>query len=164
MAVGLQDRPSAAPNDGFWKSDYKIIKKPSFTDANSAIASLIFAYAGTPAFFNIAAEMRDPVHYTKALIICQTILSVIYITVGIVVYYFCGSYVSSPALGSAGPLLKKICYGIALPGLLVALILMLHVHDPSPQSFGLQVANISVVCEQVCVSPNPQRLETSDGQ
>jgi hypothetical protein len=30
----------------------------------------------------------------------------------------CGQYVASPALGSAGPLIKKISYGIALPGLI----------------------------------------------
>lgn len=49
-----------------------------------------------------------------------------YITIGIVVYYFCGSYVASPALGSAGPLLKKICYGFALPGLIVTTTLVIH--------------------------------------
>lgn len=50
-----------------------------------------------------------------------------YLLVGIVVYYFCGSYVASPALGSAGPLLKKVCYGIALPGLLATTVLPAHV-------------------------------------
>lgn len=30
-----------------------------------------------------------------------------YITVGIVIYYHCGSYVPSPALGSADPTVKK---------------------------------------------------------
>lgn len=46
--------------------------------------------------------------------------------VGTVVYYYCGQYVSSPALGSAGPLLKRICYGLAFPGLLVTGILNVH--------------------------------------
>lgn len=127
VAVGFQERPWAAPREGPWTSDYRVINHPSFTDAMSSISSLIFAYAGTPAFFNIAAEMREPRDYTKALIVCQTLLTAIYITVGTVVYYFCGSYVSSPALGSAGPLLKRVCYGLALPGLLVAVTLMLHV-------------------------------------
>lgn len=43
-----------------------------------------------------------------------------------VVYYYCGSYVSSPALGSAGVLLKKIAYGFSLPGLIVTTTLCLH--------------------------------------
>lgn len=45
---------------------------------------------------------------------------------GSVVYHYCGQYVSSPALGSAGPLLKKVAYGIAIPGLLVGAVLALH--------------------------------------
>ncbi|KAF3401689.1 N amino acid transport system protein [Penicillium rolfsii] len=127
IAVGLQDRPSAAPQEGLWKSDYKLFNKPSFSDAASAISALVFSYAGTPAFFSIASEMRDPRHFTKALVVCQTVVSTAYIVVGIVVYYYCGSYVSSPALGSAGPVVKKAAYGIALPGLFVTAILLTHI-------------------------------------
>jgi MFS family permease len=47
--------------------------------------------------------------------------------IGCVVYHYAGQYVSAPALGSAGPLLKKVCYGLALPGLLVSAILWTHV-------------------------------------
>ncbi|KAI1060754.1 hypothetical protein LB506_007049 [Fusarium annulatum] len=92
----------------------------------SAICALIFAYAGTPAFFSIAAEMRDPRHYTRSLILCQTVISACYIAIGCVVYYFCGSYVASPALGSAGVLIKRVSYGIALPGLIVTTMLTCH--------------------------------------
>ncbi|KAJ5455837.1 uncharacterized protein N7458_004101 [Penicillium daleae] len=127
IGVGIQDRPSAAPRGGVWKSDYKLFNNPSFADAASAISSLVFAYAGTPAFFSIVSEMRDPRQYTKALVVCQTVISFAYIVVGIVVYYYCGSYVSSPALGSAGPVVKKVAYGIALPGLLVTAILLTHI-------------------------------------
>lgn len=127
IAVGIQDRPATAPQDGPWTSDFKIVKNPSFTEAVTAISSLIFAYAGTPAFFSIAAEMRDPRHYTRSLLLCQGVVTVTYITIGCVVYYYCGSYVASPALGSAGPLVKKIAYGFALPGLIVTTTLVIHV-------------------------------------
>lgn len=50
-----------------------------------------------------------------------------YVVIGTVVYYYCGSFVASPALGSAGPLLKRICYGLALPGLLATTTLTVHV-------------------------------------
>lgn len=132
IAVGLQDRPAAAPQDtqGPWKSDFKLVNSPTFTEAMSAVTTVLFAYCGIPAFFSIAAEMRDPRHYTKALIVCQTTISIAYIVVGVVVYYFCGSYVASPALGSAGPTVKKVAYGLALPGLLVSAILMIHVSTP----------------------------------
>lgn len=54
-------------------------------------------------------------------------MTITYAVIGIVVYYYCGSYVASPALGSAGALMKKVCYGIALPGLLVSTLILLHV-------------------------------------
>ncbi|KAM5347494.1 hypothetical protein ACJ41O_010499 [Fusarium nematophilum] len=126
IAVGIQDRPSSAPQTGHWESDYNIINNPSFTEGISAISSLVFAYAGTPAFFSIISEMREPEHYTRSLVICQTGVTITYIVIGCVVYIYCGSYVATPALGSAGPLIKKICYGIALPGLLATTVLVSH--------------------------------------
>jgi amino acid permease len=93
----------------------------------TAISTIIFAYAGTPLFFPIAAEMRDPHHYTKAMLLCQSIATVTYIVVGIVIYYYCGSYVASPALGSAGKTIKQIAYGLALPGLIAGATINAHV-------------------------------------
>jgi hypothetical protein len=71
--------------------------------------------------------MRNPRLYTRALALCQTVVTVIYLVVGIIVYYYCGSYVASPALGSAGKMIKKVSYGIAFPGLLVSGVLLAHV-------------------------------------
>lgn len=97
-----------------------------------AVAMIIFAFSGTPAFFPIAAEMRNPQHYTRAMLICQTVVTTIYLVIGIVVYVYCGSYVASPALGSAGPLVMRVCYGIALPGLLVTQMIVSHVSPREP--------------------------------
>lgn len=47
--------------------------------------------------------------------------------IGITVYYYTGQYVASPALGSAGTLLKRISYGIAIPALLVSGTIYAHV-------------------------------------
>lgn len=127
IAVGIQDRPSAAPADLVWVPDYKIVASPSFTDAITAVSTIVFAYAGTPAFFSLASEMRDPQHFNKALILCQTVVTCFYLAIGIVIYYYCGSYVSSPALGSAGPVVKKVSYGFALPGLIASTLLFIHV-------------------------------------
>ena len=127
IAVATQDRPTAAPQAGHWESDWELVGNPSFTQAVSSVSSIIFAFSGTPGFFPIAAEMRNPTHYMKALLICQGFVTAMYITVGCVIYYYCGSYVASPALGSAGVLIKKVAYGIALPGLLVSTIIVLHV-------------------------------------
>lgn len=128
VAAGVQDRPSAAPDSTApFISDFKIVSDNSWAAAISACSSLVFAYAGTPAFFSIVSEMRDPKQYTRSLIICQTTVTVTYVVIGIVVYYFCGSYVASPALGSAGVTMKKVCYGLALPGLLATVMLTSHV-------------------------------------
>ncbi|KAF2124516.1 hypothetical protein P153DRAFT_370922 [Dothidotthia symphoricarpi CBS 119687] len=129
IAVGLQDRPPAAPlTDGPWKSDFKLFGNPTFAEAAAALTSLVFAYAGTPAFFNIVSEMRDPRMYTRAVMIQQSISTCFYGVVGIVVYYYCGSYVASPALGSAGAMMKKVCYGLALPGLIASTMLVTHIN------------------------------------
>ena len=130
IAVGVQDRPAAAPASGPWESDFKLVGNPSFTEAISAVSSLVFAYAGTPGFFPIAAEMRDPAYYTKSVLACQSFQTATYIAIGCVIYYYCGSYVASPALGSATVLIKKVAYGIALPGLAVSTVLLLHVCFP----------------------------------
>jgi amino acid permease len=127
IATGVQDRPDAAPQDAIWVSDYQLFKTPTFVQAVSAICSYVSAYGGTPGFFAIVAEMRKPEQYNKAVAICQSIVTALYVTVGIVMYYFCGSYVSSPALGSAGVVIKKASYGVAIPGLIVSITLVSHV-------------------------------------
>lgn len=128
IAVGIQGRPFAAPTDVVWVPDYQILNSNvSFTDAITAISTLVFAYAGTPAFFSIVSEMREPRHYNRSLILCQSVVTGFYLAIGIVIYYFCGSYVSSPALGSAGPTVKIVSYGFALPGLIASTLLFVHV-------------------------------------
>ncbi|KAG8668072.1 hypothetical protein FPOAC2_10158 [Fusarium poae] len=126
IATGVQDRPDAAPQDDTWVSDYQLFKTPTFVQAVSAICAYVSAYGGTPGFFAIVAEMRRPEQYNKAVAICQSIVTALYVTVGIVMYYFCGSYVSSPALGSAGVVIKKASYGVAIPGLIVSITLVSH--------------------------------------
>ncbi|RMD44454.1 hypothetical protein DV735_g615, partial [Chaetothyriales sp. CBS 134920] len=120
------DRPAAAPPGGVFVSDFKLFNQPKFTDAVTSISSLVFAYSGTPAFFAIVSEMQDPTYYSRAVLLCQSVVTAVYIVIGIVVYYFCGSYVASPALGSAGVLIKKISYGFALPGLIASATIVSH--------------------------------------
>lgn len=77
--------------------------------------------------FGMISEMRDPRMYTRALCVAQGTTSCFYIIIGSIVYHFCGQYVAYPALGSAGPLMKKVCYGLAIPALVVTLTIYLHV-------------------------------------
>jgi hypothetical protein len=41
-------------------------------------------------------------------------------TISVVIYYYAGPLVASPALGSASPLVTKIAFGTALPTIIVA--------------------------------------------
>ncbi|KAI7503838.1 hypothetical protein KC367_g1393 [Hortaea werneckii] len=125
IGVAVEDKPSSAP-PGEWQSDYKISNNPGFAEAASSLSSLVFAYAGTPSFFSIVSEMKDPRKYTRSLFICQGVVTTVYLIIGIVVYYYCGSYVACPALGSAGQLIKRISYGLELPGLCVTMTLVIH--------------------------------------
>ncbi|KAE8144557.1 putative amino acid transporter [Aspergillus avenaceus] len=128
VAVGLQDRPpTAPPTDTVWVSDYKVVGHPSFTEAITAVSALVFAFSGTPGFFAIVSEMRNPRQYTWAVIACQTGVTTVYAIIGSLIYYYCGSNVASPALGSAGGTVKKVCYGLALPGLMVTTTIVTHI-------------------------------------
>lgn len=127
VAAGVQERPAEAPQTGPWSSDFKIVGNPTFEEAMAAVSSMVLSYAGVPAFFAVASEMADQRLYTRSVLACQSVATLTYLIVGIVVYYYCGSYVASPALGSAGVLMKKICYGLVLPGLIVSTLLYIHV-------------------------------------
>lgn len=61
------------------------------------------------------AELKNPRDFPKALALLQTIDMTLYIIAAVVIYRYAGPDVSSPALGSASPLVSRIAYGIALP-------------------------------------------------
>jgi amino acid transporter len=131
IAVGIQDHPAAAPiTDTPWISDYQIIAHPSFSQGITAVSKIAFALSGTSGFFAIVSEMRDPRKYTHAMLVCQITVTTVFMTIGCVVYYYCGSYVASPALGSAGGVIKRISYGFAMPGLIVTTTICTHVKSP----------------------------------
>jgi hypothetical protein len=71
--------------------------------------------------------MRDPKKAFGVIYVGHAIVTAVYIAIGTVVYWYCGVYVASPALGSAGALMKRISYGLALPGLFVTICIYLHV-------------------------------------
>lgn len=128
VAVGVQDHSAdgVLAHEAF-VSDWKLFASPGFAEAMRAVSAIVFAFSGTPAFFNIIGEMKEKKHATRSVLSCQSLVTATYIAIGCVVYYFCGSHVTSPALGSAGPLLKRISYGLSLPGLLVSSLLFVHV-------------------------------------
>lgn len=71
-------------------------------------------------FFNFCAELKDPRDFPKALVFMQTLAVSFYMIISVVIYYYAGPHVASPALGSASPIVRKIAFGIALPTIVVA--------------------------------------------
>lgn len=76
--------------------------------------------------FGIVSEMKNPQVYKRSMVSSVLFLTVVYLIIGSIVYSYAGQYVASPALGTAGALLKKVCYGIAIPGLLASLTIFSH--------------------------------------
>ncbi|TXT05311.1 uncharacterized protein COLE_06631 [Cutaneotrichosporon oleaginosum] len=126
IAVGVQDRPSDAPKTGPWDKKVQIFGNPTFAQAMSAINGIVFSYGATPMYFGIVSEMKNPRVYARSMVSSVFFLTIVYLVIGSVVYSFAGQYVASPALGTAGVLLKKVCYGIAIPGLLASLTIFSH--------------------------------------
>ena len=72
------------------------------------VMNIILAYAGHVAFFTFLAELKNPRDFPKALAFMQTFAVTFYLIISAVIYYFAGPHVSSPALGSASPLVRKV--------------------------------------------------------
>ncbi|TYJ58994.1 hypothetical protein B9479_000433 [Cryptococcus floricola] len=126
IAVGVQDRPSAAPQTGLWDKEIKVVNNPGFISGIATMSNIFFSFAGTPGFFNVISEMKNPKDYNKAMSTCMVFVLSCYLILGCTIYHFCGQYIASPALGSAGPLMKKVTYGLALPGLIMSCVLNTH--------------------------------------
>lgn len=76
---------------------------------------------GHVAFFSFISELKDPREYPKSLFLLQGTDTILYIVSAVVIYCYAGPGVTSPALGSASPIIGKIAYGIALPTVYIAL-------------------------------------------
>ncbi|KAL4956121.1 transmembrane amino acid transporter protein-domain-containing protein [Aspergillus filifer] len=96
------------------------------TGVTSAL-NIILSYASHNAFFNVIAELKEPKDFPKALTLLQSIDISLYLVAGVVIYYYAGSNVASPALGSLSPVLSKVAYGIALPTIIIAGVINGHI-------------------------------------
>ncbi|PNH26784.1 hypothetical protein VD0002_g107 [Verticillium dahliae] len=127
VGVTTRDRPAAAPRTGDFELGYHVIGNPTFVTGITSVATIFCSGAGTSAFLPVISEMRKPRDYNKAVYLCMGIVTASYLTFSLVVYRYCGQWVASPSLGSAGYVVKKVAYGIGLIGLLVSACLYVHV-------------------------------------
>ncbi|EAW20158.1 neutral amino acid permease [Aspergillus fischeri NRRL 181] len=93
----------------------------------SAVTNIVFAFSGHAAYFGLMAELKDPRDFPKALMLLQSVDVCLYIIAAIVIYVYGGDAISSPALGSADPIVSKVAYGIALPTIIIAGVINGHV-------------------------------------
>lgn len=114
IATGIQRTQTPG---GMSSSDWSAWPKEgtSFASGMVAINNIVFAFSFTPALPSFMNEMKAPKEYTKALYALGGIEIIIYTLIGSLVYVFVGQDVQSPALLSAGPLVSRIAFGIALP-------------------------------------------------
>ncbi|KAK3352676.1 transmembrane amino acid transporter protein-domain-containing protein [Lasiosphaeria hispida] len=92
----------------------------SLAEAFIAICNIVFAYSFALCQFSFMDEMHTPSEFPKSILALGIIEIVIYTLTGAFVYAFVGLDVKSPALLSAGPLVSKVAFGIALPVIFIS--------------------------------------------
>ncbi|KAJ5777961.1 hypothetical protein N7520_001207 [Penicillium odoratum] len=113
VATGIQS--SGSSDWSAWpKSD------TSFISAINACNIIVFSYSYAGCLPSFMEDMHTPKDYTKAMWWLGGVQIVIYTLTGSIIYAFVGQSVQSPALLSAGPLLSRITFGIALPVIFIS--------------------------------------------
>lgn len=135
VAVTLRDRPAAAPQTGEFDLGFQALPPAGTTFAQAWAASIaIYASSSnTCGYLPVISEMRRPQDYFKSLWVCEAFVTSSYLALATVVYAYCGKWVTSPSLGSAGETVKIIAYAVALPGLVA--VGMICVHVPAKSIF-----------------------------
>ncbi|KAB8075855.1 transmembrane amino acid transporter protein-domain-containing protein [Aspergillus leporis] len=100
---------SAWPKDGI-----------TFSEAIVSTNSIVFAYSFGGCLPSFMEEMHTPEDYVKTLWWLGGIQIVIYTMTGSIIYAFVGQTVQSPALLSAGPVISRVVFGIALPVIFIS--------------------------------------------
>ncbi|KAM0425284.1 hypothetical protein ACHAPT_009602 [Fusarium lateritium] len=109
VATGVQSSEPKNPWSAWPKEDL------SLAEAFVAISNIVFAYAFAVGQISYMDEMHTPEDFTKSISAFGVIQTTIYTLTGSLIYVFVGQDVKSPALLSAGPLISKIAFGLAIP-------------------------------------------------
>ncbi|KAJ5458983.1 hypothetical protein N7530_010927 [Penicillium desertorum] len=117
IALGVQNNGAAV----------KPVVEANLVTGIMSACNIAFSYVSHNTFFTFMAELKDPKDFPKALALLQSIDMTLYIVAAVVIYRYTGADVASPALGSAGLLISRIAYGIALPTIVIAGVINGHV-------------------------------------
>lgn len=104
------------------QSDWSAWPKPglTFVEAFVALGNIVFAYSFAVCQFSFMDEMHTPKDFAKSIWTLGIIEIFIYTLTGALIYAFVGQSVESPALLSAGPVLSRVAFGIALPVIFIS--------------------------------------------
>ncbi|KAH8803378.1 putative amino acid transporter [Xylogone sp. PMI_703] len=105
----------SAVNWSAWPKD-----NVTFTEGFIAISNIVFAYSFAMCQFSFMDEMHTPKDFGKSIWALGLTEIVIYTLTGALVYAFVGKDVQSPALLSAGHVLSKVAFGVALPVIFIS--------------------------------------------
>ncbi|KAI1007170.1 N amino acid transport system protein [Podosphaera aphanis] len=92
----------------------------TFVEAFVSLGNIIFAYSYAVCQFSFMDEMHTPKDFVKSIMSLGVIEIVVYALTGVTIFLFVGSSVESPSLLSAGPLLSKVAFGVALPVIFIS--------------------------------------------
>ncbi|KAH7564446.1 N amino acid transport system protein [Bipolaris maydis] len=92
----------------------------TFYQAFLATTNIIFAYSFAVCQFSFMSEMHTPKDYVKSIWALGLIEIFIYTLTGALCYAFIGQSVKSPALLSAGSMVSRVAFGIALPVIFIS--------------------------------------------
>ncbi|KAJ5786752.1 uncharacterized protein N7503_011964 [Penicillium pulvis] len=92
----------------------------TFAEAFIALSNIIFAYSFALCQFSFMDEMHTPTDFPKSIWTLGLAEIFIYTLTGALCYAFIGQDVQSPALLSAGSLLSRIAFGVALPVIFIS--------------------------------------------
>lgn len=92
----------------------------TFYSAFLSTTNIIFAYSFAICQYSFMAEMHTPRDYVKSIWALGLIEILIYTLTGAIIYAFVGADVKSPALLSAGPLVSRVAFGLALPVIFIS--------------------------------------------
>lgn len=92
----------------------------TFYEAFLSTTNIIFAYSFAVCQFTFMGEMHTPTDYQKSIWALGLIEIFIYTLTGSLVYAFVGVDVKSPALLSAGALVSRVAFGVALPVIFIS--------------------------------------------
>lgn len=118
IGTGIQ----ASNSTGLSNVNWSAWPKPgiTFSETFISVTNIIFAYTITICQISFMDEMHTPRDFTKSICSLGAIEIVVYTVTGALIYAFVGQDVQSPALLSAGELLSRVVFGIALPVIFIS--------------------------------------------